>query len=261
MLDIQWTPHNLQHGNLLAVATSTGLITVYRLDLESERVDLTFLTRKLVADPSILVLSIAWHPHQPHVIGITLSNGNVCLLHDSAGISSAQNEVMEVRDIHKHELEAWTLAFAGDESKDVLSGGDDVVLQNSFINGGTASFKWKDRRLHEAGVTAILPLTNDLIITGSYDDYIRLISTPAAGRRQVLASLNLGGGVWRMKSLDSRTRIPTVESTKQAPERLPEVERFVPKLYFFPCMRKQSILRTHEPRHECMTQSDMCPAP
>ena len=50
-------------------------------------------------------------------------------------------------------------------------------------------------------VTAILPLSETLVVTGSYDDYIRLISTPTVGRRQVLAELNLGGGVWRVKVL------------------------------------------------------------
>jgi diphthamide biosynthesis protein 7 len=55
---------------------------------------------------------------------------------------------------------------------------------------------------HEAGVTAILPLANDLLITGSYDDNIRLIAAPPVGRRQVAAELNLGGGVWRLRMLD-----------------------------------------------------------
>lgn len=249
MLDIQWTPHSQRDGDLLAVATSTGSITFYLLDLESGSVNLNFLSRKVVAEPSILVLSIAWHPCQPHVIGFTLSDGSVRFAKSPSGSWSGQDELIQLIDVHQHELEAWTLAFAGNEINDVMSGGDDVVLQTSSVNSQNASFKWKDGRLHQAGVTAILPLTSDLIITGSYDDYIRLIHIPAAGKRRVLAELDLGGGVWRMKFLDQshqtrQTRIPSMETTKQGSERLPEAQRFVPKLYFLPCMRCPSILRT-----------------
>ena len=246
-MDIQWSPHNQRYGDLLAVATSIGSITFYLLDLESESVNFNILSWKVVAEPAMLVLSIAWHPYQPHVIGFTLSDGSVRFAESPSGNWSSQDELIQITNVHQHELEAWTLAFVGDELNDLMSGGDDVVLQTSSVNSQNVSFKWKDRKLHQAGVTAILPLTNDLIITGSYDDYIRLITIPAAGRRQVLGELNLGGGVWRMKFLNHQTRqtrIPSMESTKQGSERLPEAQRFVPKLYFFPCMMKHSILRT-----------------
>lgn len=108
---------------------------------------------------------------------------------------------MCMSEIHKHELEAWTLAFAPN-SPSVLSGGDDIVLQNSQTHDLQNPLRlWQDRKLHEAGVTAILPISEDLVVTGSYDDHIRLLLTPASGRRQTMASLNLGGGVWRLKLL------------------------------------------------------------
>jgi len=111
--------------------------------------------------------------------------------------------------VFEHGLEAWTLAFTtgwDDEEDDddgqmgVLSGGDDLVLQLSNWDGSAGSTpRWQDRKIHQAGVTAILPLGHELIVTGSYDDRIRLISAPSiGGRRQVLAELDLGGGVWRL---------------------------------------------------------------
>ncbi|RMZ85423.1 hypothetical protein DV737_g794, partial [Chaetothyriales sp. CBS 132003] len=79
-----------------------------------------------------------------------------------------------------------------------------------------------DGRCHEAGVTAILPLTPPPppnkgsstsvpdpvpipILTGSYDEYIRLFClSPTSHKlsRQPLASLNLRGGVWRLQLMD-----------------------------------------------------------
>lgn len=40
------------------------------------------------------------------------------------------------------------------------------------------------------------------MLTGSYDDHIRLISISAMGRRSILAEAELGGGVWRLKQLN-----------------------------------------------------------
>ena len=45
------------------------------------------------------------------------------------------------------------------------------------------------------------------MITGSYDDHIRLIHCPRAGRRQVLAEENLDGGVFRIKLVEHTTRV------------------------------------------------------
>lgn len=55
------------------------------------------------------------------------------------------------------------------------------------------------RKFHNAGVTAILPLQPGLILTGSYDDHIRLIRIQP--RPSILTEFNLGGGVWRLKLL------------------------------------------------------------
>lgn len=104
----------------------------------------------------------------------------------------------------------------------VYSGGDDTALRYvATPPRSTASpsalapkpgfpepppvFTWADKRIHSAGVTAILPLSDQIIVTGSYDDHVRVVSVPAQGRRQILAALNLDGGVWRLKLIKQRT--------------------------------------------------------
>ena len=62
-------------------------------------------------------------------------------------------------------------------------------------------------RHHTAGITSILPLPivpeeNDnapLVLTGSYDEYLRVYSVTRPGK--VLAEHSLGGGVWRLQLL------------------------------------------------------------
>lgn len=258
ILDIQWTPHSeLVGGDLLAVATSTGILAFYRLQHQEQSKLVLSHVQHITDDDTTLVLSLTWHPVRPGVLGLTLSDGRVCVCTStSMGTSSgsgsgsteeddtaaglwSQDAAVSLQDVHEHELEAWMMAFTP-ESLNVLSGGDDMVLQCSHVadddgddddddeseaeeeeeeqkedkvedeqhiqktNKNKTNLLWQNRKLHHAGITAILPLSETLIITGSYDDHIRLLQLPKIPgdtRPQLLAELNLGGGVWRLKLL------------------------------------------------------------
>ncbi|KAF2173581.1 hypothetical protein M409DRAFT_15859 [Zasmidium cellare ATCC 36951] len=228
ILDIQWTPQRPETSDaeVLAVATSTGLLAFYRLDAacgsseqhvkEGGGGGLELVSVKTIAEPSTLVLSLAWHPSRANVVGVTLSDGRVCLCESAATIWNVGAE-LRVSDVHAHSLEAWTLAFNPHERRQILSGGDDIVLQCSHVQEEEADghqLLWQDRKLHEAGITAILPLSETLVITGSYDDHIRLLSLPHVGRKQCLADLYLGGGVWRLKALPSAAPASASASTR-----------------------------------------------
>lgn len=160
---------------------------------------------------SALITAFAWHPTSADVVGITLSSGEVMVC-STKGNNAQANLV----SLPSHDLEAWTLAFQPD-GNGLLSGGDDSVLrycslpsipsaqstptslEEMFDEQMSSRSTWADRRIHGAGVTAILPLGGDVIITGSYDDHIRILHAPLVGRKIVLAEMNLGGGVWRLK--------------------------------------------------------------
>lgn len=133
-----------------------------------------------------------------------------------------------------HSLEAWTLAWTysktesgieyGD-SPELYSGGDDSVLCRHGLcgrpvlgspnDGNMPSPDYdfqapiRDTKTHMAGVTAILPLQpvfhgEQVLLTGSYDEYVRLLLPVEGGKRpKLLAEKRLGGGVWRLKILTS----------------------------------------------------------
>ncbi|KAL2415432.1 hypothetical protein ABEF95_006377 [Exophiala dermatitidis] len=130
---------------------------------------------------------------------------------------------VEATTVHKHDLEAWTVASIdlpsvsaspGEISQRlILSGGDDSALIASAWNTDTwesiVSPLWKDRRTHTAGVVSILPLppvnTFTPLITGSYDEYIRIYELNPSQfpfRATFKTELRLNGGVWRLKVLD-----------------------------------------------------------
>lgn len=156
------------------------------------------------------------------MVGLTGSDGRVALgiIEDAEGGGEARS-----MGVARHEVEAWTLAFMPDASA-LMSGGDDSALRFVDLGGGeeegggldtgryTAAryVAWTDKKVHGAGVTAILPLQmgdeGAWVVTGSYDDRIRLVWVAVGGRRDVLAEMELGGGVWRVKMLERKPMLP-----------------------------------------------------
>ena len=186
-------------------------------------------------DPSILVLSLAWYPtfetpigERSSIIAVSSSNGQVAVFDNKR--HTENNQAQSLGRSQGHSLEAWAVAWSvknweAESSLAILySGGDDSMLcrHSSFGRyleaegpmGDEAQHlhrpSLRDKTTHNAGVTAILPLLlstpedDDLLITGSYDEYVRILALPKfGGRAKVLAEKQLGGGVWRLKLLDT----------------------------------------------------------
>lgn len=184
-----------------------------------------------------LVLSCAWDPNCQGLMTATLDTGHVSVVKWSEGASSWTSTILADSIIH-HESrfsahEAWVAVFSPKceghpespgQRAIVYSGGDDAMLRavqlpryEAFCGATNSDHDFEEplkMKGHEAGVTSILPIpTGDLpsrriLITGSYDDHIRVVSmysprTPESDRLvhkpTVLAELNLGGGVWKLK--------------------------------------------------------------
>ncbi|KAJ4362313.1 hypothetical protein N0V83_010406 [Neocucurbitaria cava] len=190
------------------VATSTGTFGIYALEPWQRDPKLVHIKTIQYFSEDVLITAFSWHP-ESFMVGMTLSSGQVCL-----GVIETEEETAAPlhMDVVRHDLEAWTLAFLPDGSG-LLSGGDDSALRfTELADGSATSMPWADKKIHGAGVTAILPihLSNEgsLIVTGSYDDHLRLIHVSTSGRRQLHAETNLGGGVWRLKLLERKPALP-----------------------------------------------------
>jgi diphthamide biosynthesis protein 7 len=210
--------------NILAVATSIGAVSLYACDFEpSSESLLKHIYNVNVADPTVLVLALAWSPLPAwsSTIAVSLSTGQI-------GIFDYQIRDAPVLLVQAHSLEAWTVAWSlknalnGDPY--LYSGGDDSALSvhnaHDILDRGTPAAEApletvyeptsRDAKSHGAGVTAILPLILDpardreTLLTGSYDEFLRVIVPKLPGiRTAVLAEKQLGGGVWRLKLVES----------------------------------------------------------
>ena len=216
VLDLHFSPIN---SSFIAVATSVGSVCIFSLDDRHAGGCLSFSKSIQVSDSSTLVLSLSYQvPDSTKVaspLAISLSNGHL------ATLTEEQHE-QNVSTIPAHSQEAWTVAWAKLSSQahanetELYSGGDDCVLSKHtggfpYLNseGGVTVDEYhpvsRDVRTHGAGVTSIVVSSvqqdgQDVLITGSYDEHIRvlILSKHAHGRATVLAETPLGGGVWRI---------------------------------------------------------------
>ncbi|KAG0647123.1 WD repeat-containing rrt2 [Hyphodiscus hymeniophilus] len=218
ILDLHFLTTRTEFG----VVSSTGTISIYKFQAENHSI--THLTTHQAFDSAILVLSFTWHPfaslQSRPVLAATLSNGSLHLLRFSTDLKDL--ETMNDSDpLNTHDLEAWTCAFVqipeSESGLRIYSGGDDGVLrltelESLPLNSESEIPVLHKFKCHEAGVTAILPISysknpdhngalNDLLLTGSYDDHVRVYNAKNP-RGKVLAELKIGGGVWRLKLLD-----------------------------------------------------------
>lgn len=227
------------------MVSSTGTLTTFRLSPTPEGPGslqaLSSLRLPDVGD-DILFTAFAWHPTIPGLLAVTTSTGAVHLAHLSGTydtLHAAENVTIT------HSLEAWCVAFSpslpltnndsevGPGSFTLYSGGDDSILRYLSCttesspaaednSGFQAPYPAVKVSGHGAGVTAILPLAlvaddgSHIVLTGSYDDVLRVYAikplheTYGARQSRLLAEVNLGGGVWRIK-LISLSAMPALQ--------------------------------------------------
>ena len=231
VLDLHFHPF---HATFFTASTSTGSLALYQMHYDSEtqpRMIPRFVLQ--IWEPTILVTSFAWNPYYRNKLAASLATGEIvhCYITSQAWTEGLRHpdgeEQEELTDIERqwfptetlysHDMEAWTVAFTPN-GKDIVSGGDDAVVrgigsqwsaQSQENNEGKDEIKWTSKNLHGAGVTAVLPISAQLFLTGSYDEHIRLYRLPEATagalvtREGALAEAKLDGGVWRLKLLDT----------------------------------------------------------
>lgn len=215
ILDVKISPHD--HSIALS-GQSTGSILVWKLYVDSSNNTpcISVLEDFNLFEKETLVLSIAFSEDDPNILSATLSCGEVAIIR----ITSCS--LLLLGRVPCHDLEAWTCTFGTRSLQNVVfSGGDDAVLaahdlrliRNEPNNDFDASIVWKSNRIHEAGITAILPSSNifkpsqpTTLWTGGYDDHLRSIDLrlgPTSSIESYLlpkvsGSSSLEGGVWRL---------------------------------------------------------------
>ncbi|ODV92926.1 hypothetical protein CANCADRAFT_21531 [Tortispora caseinolytica NRRL Y-17796] len=176
VLDLKAIP---SRTNEFVSAQSTGSIIFWIIEEDG-----TIHKQKAlnVFDPEVLVLSIGFDSTGSLMV-LTLTTGEVSVMD--------MNKLELLFTTKVHDLEAWTGVF---KDNLILSGGDDQKL--ACLDTRIEAVVLQNRNIHGAGVTSILPRSENKLLTGSYDDNCRVIDMRSAFRE--VSATDLGGGVWRL---------------------------------------------------------------
>ena len=203
---------------VFAIATSKGEVCLFTINF-SRTGPIEHIDTYQIFSKSLITLSVAWSsiPAHSDIIAASSSDGQVAIF------STKSQSPTTCTKTEAHSLEAWTLSWTL-EGADLYSGGDDSTLcrhalslrsvSGSLNEDEIPSHEYhfhaplRDTKTHTAGVTAILPLQlaspgEQALLTGSYDEHVRLLLPTAGGSRpKFLAEQRLGGGVWSLKILN-----------------------------------------------------------
>lgn len=144
---------------------------------------------------NVLALSIDVRHH------LCSSNRANLVASDSRGMISlltiGQSELIIEKTWQAHSFEAWTCAFDKWNPHIIYTGGDDMCF-NVYDTRAAEAQQTSKSRCHTAGVTSFLCFSENLLLSGSYDEKLRIFDK--RNWKQPIADLDLGGGIWRIKS-------------------------------------------------------------
>ncbi|KAL9618113.1 MAG: hypothetical protein Q9160_007120 [Pyrenula sp. 1 TL-2023] len=217
VLDVHFHP---LERRVFAASTSDGKVGLFRWQANPMRLD-HISWWDVSAGSDALATSLTWvksfdidSQNEPSIaLAVTLTDGCVRLYAgDTERILSGKTCL--VRSFQSHSQEAWYVALSC--TFDILlSGGDDMALRvyklgdiDQSESAEEVTPVWTDYKSHGAGVTAILPLEQILspsgssyVLTGSYDECVRVFKLDQAPKKRPVAEESLGGGVWRLKQI------------------------------------------------------------
>ena len=182
-LDAKWLS-----DDLITIACSDGLIRNYSKSLDKIVQEIPIVSKPSSSDTSNIIMTI------DSVNGITAiitANGRLALTRDAV--------VTRQWEAHSPVLESWCCGLNPDASV-VVTGSDDCSLK--FWDTTSQDLLHHDKRNHRMGTTCIEFLDNNMLLSGSYDDCIRLfdmrnLAEPVNGVKSI-------GGIWRLKPFYNR---------------------------------------------------------
>ncbi|KAG8065214.1 hypothetical protein GUJ93_ZPchr0004g38266 [Zizania palustris] len=225
---VEFCPHHPFH-HVLAAATYTlqeqneepqdraGTVSLFSVDADEE--DASQRLRLLHTVETAGVFDMKWSPVEP-LLAQADAHGRLVLWHLeqedgsdkeslSVGLSDGSLSVVSMREDRlevseqwsAHQYEVWTCYFDREKPQLLYSGSDDCSFSCWDLRQSPSNIVFQNKKSHHMGVCCIAqnPLEGNMLLTGSYDEYLRVWDMRSMEKPVNVKSLNLGGGVWRIK--------------------------------------------------------------
>ncbi|CAM6082796.1 unnamed protein product [Calypogeia fissa] len=195
VFDIKWRPYE-DGPPSLAQASADGSLCLHTLTEGSDSATLELQEKANVDVSTSMCLYVDWNPvlSSPEVV---LSHSDGCI--SLVGLGQSEPEISA--SWQAHNFEAWVAVYASCQTHVLYSGGDDCQFCCWDLRENPSSPVFRDRKTHSMGVTSIQSnvLWENMLVTGSYDESLRLFDMRMAQKPLMRTELGLGGGVWRVK--------------------------------------------------------------
>lgn len=124
-----------------------------------------------------------------------LSDGSVSI------ISLADSQVQVQEEWKAHDFELWATSFDIHQPNLVYTGSDDCKFICWDLRDGPSKLAFQNAKVHKMGVCCIAKSPSDpnTLLTGSYDENLRVWDVRSISNPVIETSISLGGGVWRIK--------------------------------------------------------------
>lgn len=195
IFDIKWNPVGECASPLLAQADADGYLRIHSLGCSSHEAK-GFSLREISDEKvsSSMCLFLDWNPSATSIT-VGLSDGSVSI------VSLAESQLETQESWKAHDFEVWTTSFDIHQPQLVYSGSDDCKFSCWDLRDGPSKLAFRNSKVHTMGVTCIAknPTDRNTVLTGSYDEYLRVWDLRSISKPVNETSTCLGGGVWRIK--------------------------------------------------------------
>lgn len=196
IFDMKWNPVGDDVSPLLAQADADGHLRLYHLESKGNGSEVHGNFLKESNDEKIsssMCLCLDWNPSATS-IAVGLSDGSISI------ISLLECQLNLVQEWKAHEFELWATCFDTHQPQLVYTGSDDCKFSCWDLRN-PSELAFQNSKVHKMGVCCIAKSSSDphTLLTGSYDEYLRVWDVRSISKPLNESSINLGGGVWRIK--------------------------------------------------------------
>ncbi|KAG8484111.1 hypothetical protein CXB51_022979 [Gossypium anomalum] len=197
IFDIKWSTVGSNVGPLLAQADADGYLRIYSLEgCSNEEKPRGGFLNEVCGEKisSSMCLFLDWNLTATS-ISVGLSDGSVSIT------TLAESKIEKLQEWKAHDFELWTTCFDIHQPQLVYTGSDDCKFSCWDMRDNPSRIVFQNSKVHKMGVCCIAksPTDPNTILTGSYDEYLRVWDLRCISRPVNETSICLGGGVWRIK--------------------------------------------------------------
>ncbi|XP_020097508.1 diphthine methyltransferase [Ananas comosus] len=196
VFDIKWNPSGGSSYPLLAQADADGCVVLRALQSNQGAEDQGIFLRDICTEKisSAMCLCVDWEP-VAESISVGLSDGSISV------ISLRESQLHVLQSWLAHEFELWATSFDIFHQHLLYAGSDDCHFSCWDLRQNPSSLVFQNAKSHKMGVCCITqsPLDQNILLTGSYDEFLRVWDIRSTTKPVNEKSIHLGGGVWRIK--------------------------------------------------------------